>query len=238
MKTVIPAAIAMLLAATASAQTTQPASPAPDRPVVVTTGEGLVKRAPDRAWVAISAESRARNPREAQRANAEAMTAVMQKLKSAGLAGDAIKTTGYNVQPEFDYNNGKQTLRGYVARNSIDVRVDDLARVGEILDIAVGSGATTVGALRFDLKDREAAEREALRMAVADARARAEAAVQGAGMRIESVIRIEEARAISPEPRQMRVREMAMVTGEASPTPIEAGDIEIRASVTLTALIR
>jgi len=81
----VPALLA--LAASAAAQT--PSTPASEGPVVVTTGEGVVKRAPDRAWVTISAESRARDPREAQKANATAMSAVMQRLKGTALpAGD------------------------------------------------------------------------------------------------------------------------------------------------------
>ncbi len=163
----VAAAAVMSGAAGLSAQT----PPAADRdvPVVVATGEAVVKRAPDRAFMSIAAESRARTSREAQRSNAEAMTAVLAKLKAAGLAGDAIQTTGYDIQPEFDYGNGKQTLRGYVARNSIEVRVDDLPKLGDILDIAVGAGATSVAGVRFDLKDRSGAEREALQLAVEDA---------------------------------------------------------------------
>ena len=211
---------------------------APETPVVVTSGEGEVKRAPDRAWVTIRAESRARDPKEAQRLNSDAMNAVMAKLKGMALGEDAIRTTSYELQPEFDYANGRQTLRGYVARNTVEVRLDDMTRVGDVLGTAVGSGATSVGGLRFDLKDREGAEREALRLAVRDARGRADAAANGAGMKIERVIRIEEVRASIPRP-MVQMREMVqMQTAAAAAPPIEAGTIEIRAQVTLTASIR
>ena len=79
----------------------------------------------------------------------------------------------YDLQPEFDYVQGKQTLRGYVSRNSIEVRIDAIERVGEIVDLAVQSGATSVGSLRFDVKKRDAFAREALTMAVKDRRGRA-----------------------------------------------------------------
>src|SRR5436305_14767504 len=102
--------ILSVLAGTASAQ--KPAAAA-DVPVIVTAGEGVVKIAPDRVWISIAAESRAPNARDAQRANAEAMTAVLGKLKGAGLPADAIRTSGYDLQPEFDYVNGKQSLRDY-----------------------------------------------------------------------------------------------------------------------------
>jgi uncharacterized protein YggE len=186
--------------------------------------------------VSIAAESRAKSPRDAQRANADAMSAVLGRLKGAGLPADAIRTSAYDLQPEFDYANGKQTLRGYVARNAIEVRLDDIARVGDILDLAVGSGATSVSGIRFDLKDRAAAEREALKRAVADARSRADAAASGAGVTIERVVRIEEQRGFAPEPRPMAMRRE--LAADSVQTPITAGELEVRAAVTLTASIR
>jgi uncharacterized protein YggE len=204
----------------------------------VTSGEAEVKRAPDRAWVEIRAESRAKEPKEAQRLNSDAMAAVMAKLKSMALGDQAIRTLSYDLQPEFDYANGRQTLRGYVARNTIEVRVDDVARAGDVLGAAVGSGATSVGGLRFDLKDRDGAEREALRLAVQDARARAEALASGAGLKIDRIIRIEESRTRIDPPRPMQMmRQTANMAAEAAP-PITPGTVEIRAQVTLTAAVR
>jgi len=207
-------------------------------PVVVTTGEGVVKLAPDRLWVSVAAESRAKSPKDAQRANADAMKTVLDRLKALGLPADAIRTSGYDLQPEFDYANGRQTLRGYVARNSIEVRVDDIARAGDVLDAAVGSGATNVSGVRFDLKDRTSAEREALRLAVADARRRADSAAAGAGMRVDRVLRIEEQRAMVPEPRPMMMARQSMVADSAGAPPIVAGEVEVRVGVTLTSSIK
>ena len=93
---------------------------------------------------------------------------------------------------ESDWVNGRQVPEGYVARNMIEVRLDDIARVGEVIDLAVTSGATNVHGVRFDVKQRESLEREALKRATADARARAEAAASGAGRTIDRVLRIEE----------------------------------------------
>src|SRR5688572_6240154 len=140
--------LALLLASVAHAQTTEPSS-------IVVSGEGLVKVAPDQAWVRIGTESRSKNSKEAQQRNAEVMTAVQQKLTALGIPKDAVRTVGIDLQPEFDYNNGRQTLRGYVARNTVEVRVDDFAKVGDVLDAAVASGATNVHGLRFDVKNRE-----------------------------------------------------------------------------------
>jgi len=215
----------------------QQAAPTPS--VIVTTGEGVVKQAPDRAWVTIGTQTRGRTAPEVQRLNSEAMTAVIDRIKAAGIPADAIQTTGYNLQPEFDYANGKQTLRGYLAVNQVQVRVDVIGKTGDVIGAAVGTGANTVNSVRFDLKDHVTAEREALRAAVRQARSKADALASGASVQIDRIVRIEEEGAPGPQP-MMQARmgmgaEMAQVAGQP---PIEAGEIEVRARVTLTASIR
>jgi uncharacterized protein YggE len=228
-------AIALLLLLPTAAAAQQ--APDRDEPVVVTTGEAVINAVPDRAWITITAESRANNPRQAQQQNAAAMAPVQDQLKAAGLPADAIRTVGYDLQQEFDFPNGRRVSRGFVARNTIEVRVDAIDRVGEFLEMAVGSGATSVGGLRFDLKDRAKVEREALRLAVADARARAEAAAAGAGQAIDRIVRISEQGVSSPP---MPVRDFALraEAAQSAAPVISAGQLEIRAQVTLTASLK
>ena len=124
-----------------------------------------------------------------------------------------------------------------MARNAVEVRVDDLPKLGEVLDVAVGAGATSVSGIRFDLKDRASAEQAALQRAVADARAQADTAAQAAGMKVERVVRIEVQREASmPPPRPMMAMRAEMAVS-AEP-PIAPGELEIKATVTLTAGIR
>jgi len=223
--------VAFLAAGPAAAQ--EPPS-APGPPVIVVSGEAVVQRAPDRAFVTVAVEARAKTPGDAQRQNAQAMTAVRQRLGQARLGADAVRTLGFGLEQEFDYVQNRREPRDFVARNSVEARVDDIARLGEILDAVVQAGATSIAGVRFDVRDRPAAEREALRLAVADARARADAAAAGAGRTVDRVIRIEDARdgpIITP-----RMMTMAVGGGAAAAptTPIEPGTIEIRARVTLT----
>ena len=230
------AAIALALLTSASAYAQTPPPPA-ETSVVVSTGEGIVKHAPDRAWVTIAAESRAKTPGEAQKLNADAMSAVMQKIKGASIPAEAVRTASYDLQPEFDYANGKQTLRGYLARNAVEVRVDDLAKLGPVIDVSVGAGATSVSNIRFDLKDRTAAEQAALKLAIADARAQADTAAQAAGVKVERIVRLEVHReSPGPQPRPMMMRSDMSAAG-AQPQ-MSPGELEVRAMVTLTAAIK
>lgn len=207
----------------------------PEPPTVVASGEGVVTAVPDQAWVRIGAESRSKVSKEAQSRNAEAMTAVQQKLTALGIAKDAIRTIAIDLQMEYDYADGRQTPRGYVARNTIEVRVDDFAKLGDVLDAAVGSGATNLHGLRFDVTRREALEREALQLAVTNALGRAEALAAGAKRTIDRVIRIEES-SIGGGP-EMPVMAMRMKAEDAG-TPVAAGELEIRAQVRVIAALK
>jgi uncharacterized protein YggE len=227
--------VLLLAALVPGAGYAQPAAPA--QATVVVRGEGEVRAAPDLAFVTIGTEQTAKTPNEAQAGTAKAMTAVQLRLTTAGVPKDAIRTTSYDVQAQFDWVNGKQVSRGFIARHVIEVRVDDLARVGEFLEAAIAAGGTSVQGVRFDLKQRAALEREALTRAVANARARAEAAAAGAGSVVAAIVRIEEAGlGGGPEPVMMRMA-AAPMAGDAAP-PVAPGETVIRASVTLTAQLK
>ena len=209
-----------------------------DPPSIVTSGEGSVKVTPDQAWVRIGAESRSKNSKEAQQRNAEVMTAVQQKIAALGIPKDAVKTVGIDLQPEFDYNNGRQTLRGYVARNTIEVRIDDFSKVGDVLDAAVSSGATNVHGLRFDVKNRTNVEEQALQRAVTDGLAKAQTIAGAAKRGVDRIIRIEEQFVGGGGPQPMIERAVMSRMAADAPTPVEAGEIEIRAMVRVTVAIK
>jgi uncharacterized protein YggE len=228
--------LVLSLSAPALAQTPAPIV-SPLQPSIVTRGHAIVTARPDRAFVTIAAESRSRNSAEAQKQNATAMNAVLQKIEQAGVAKDAIRTVGYELQPEFDYANGRQTFRNYVARNTVEVRLDDIDRIGIVIDAAAAGGATTITGIRFDVRNRAALERDALRQAVADARARADAAAAGAGASVDRVVRVEEDTNIEPPRPMMRMAAQTLEARDA-PTPVEPSTIEVQARVTMTVSIR
>jgi hypothetical protein len=235
LRNLIGLALSATLATAGPAAAQEPS--APSVPSIVTTGEAVVRRAPDRAFVVAAVETRARDPKDAQSQNAKAMTAVQNRVTDMGIPKDALRTLGYNIQQEVDFVNGRRVPRGYVARNAVEVRVDALERLGELLDAVVQAGATNVSGVRFDLRDRAGAEREALRQAVVDARARAEAAAAGVGRTIDRVLRIDDSRREVPRPMPMTMMAREAAVADVA-TPVEPGEIEIRAHATLTVSIK
>jgi uncharacterized protein YggE len=223
---------ALVLGLAGGVRAQAPNGPSGSQSVVVAEGQAVLMYPPDRAYIAIGADGRADTPDQAQRLSAAAMTSVRGALAALGVTADAVRTTSYSLQPVFDANTAR-TVRGYVARNVIEVRVDDLARLPAVLDAAGQAGAASVTGVRFDLKESAAAQLDALRQAVRDAKGRAQAMAEGAGRTLGPVLRIEERQRVAIGPRFAPLSAAGPLA-----TPIEPGQVEVRAAVELTIALR
>jgi uncharacterized protein YggE len=212
---------------------------------VVASGESRIKVAPDQAWATMSIETRDAKAPEARRLGAAAMTTVFAALKKAGLDSDAVKTVGFSLQPEYDFVNGRQRMKGFVVSNQAQVRMDDVSRVADVLDAVGGlslpaSSTVRIADLRFDLKERLSVERDALRAAVADAMGRAKAMASGAGLSLGRTLHIEEGgnEVVTKYGQEPFLMARAGAADASVATPITPGDIEIRARVSVTVEIK
>ena len=228
---------AMAVGIAMSAAAAQEPSSAPA--TVSSMGEAVIRRAPDRVIISFSTNSRGQSPQEAQAKGAAAMKAVQEAVEALKLPGGQVMTTGMYVSENYEMANSQRVRQGYLDSHSIVVRFDDVSRAGEVMTVAVAAGATNLGGVRFDRRDRAALEEEALKTAVGVARARAEALAAGAGKTIDWIIRIAEERVAfgGPEPyaRGAQMQESLSVGGGV---PVASGEIEIRMRVVLTATIK
>lgn len=235
-------AVALALAfmtVVASAQT-----PSPELPTIVTRGEATLKRAPDRAWVSIAVESHQAKAADARREAATQMTTVQTAIKAVGIPADAIKTTGYSLQPQMEWDGTRSKIREYVAHNQIEVRVDNIDQISDVIDAAASVKTSliltaSISSVRFDLKNPERTEQEALGAAVKDAMARAQAIAAGLSRSLGPVIRVEDQRVeqIPRIPYTMATR-VAVSAAQAPSTPIDPNEIEVRAVVSLSVRIQ
>jgi uncharacterized protein YggE len=220
------------LAATSVSASAQETSSKDARPSIRVTGEATIKVSPDQAQIDIGVVTQAQNAQAAASQNAQKLDAAIAALRKA-LGPDAeIKTISYSVSPNYRYprEGGQPTINGYTASNIVQVTINDLAKVGPVIDTATQTGANTIHSLRFTLKDEQAARARALREAALKARAKAEALASALNLKIQRVLHVEEGGQVSAPPMYARA-EMAQ---SAAQTPIEAGTIDVQATVTLT----
>jgi uncharacterized protein YggE len=212
-------------AVTASAQTDKLP------PSIKTTGEATVVVQPDRAQIDVGVVTESTNSQTAVSQNAEKVTATLAALRQLLGADADIKTISYSVTPKYQYprDGGEATLTGYTATNIVRVTLDDLAKVGSVIDTASQSGSNRINGLRFILKDEAPVQAQALRQAAVSARSKAQSLASALDLKVVRILTLEESSSpVYP------VRDVAFARAESSSTPIEAGTIEIKASVTLT----
>ena len=215
-------------------RSTTPASPT--RTITV-PGEGRVSVRADVAELRVGIACTEETVQGARTAGAVARNGVLSRLRTLGVKDRDIQTSILSMTPAYDYSSNRNPpkLIGYALTNTVSVTVRDLERVGDVIDGALTSGATTLDGVSFRVADPAPVQRQAREIAVADARARAETLAAAGGVRLGAVVAIVEGSAETPFTPYPAVRSM-MAKDES--TPVEAGMNEIAVAVTVTFTIR
>jgi uncharacterized protein YggE len=205
------------------------------------TGDALVSRKPDRAVVTLGATVTEATSAAAQNnlnKKMDAITAaITAAIKAQQIPGVVIQTEWLNLQPQWDYQRPEQPrITGYTASNTLRIQLSDPGQSGKVIDAAISAGSNSIGGISFELTDDKAARAEAIKAASQDARAKVEAMADALGLRLVRVVDASTGGATMPPPRPYPMgKVMTMRAGmEATPTPIESGQIEISAQVTVT----
>lgn len=228
----LPAAAAALLIASCAAPTAT-AADAPAPRTITVTGEGRAADAPDMAVISIGVQTQAPNAAAALRQNSADMAATIKKLKDLGVADKDIQTSGLSINPRYNYekNRSQPEIIGFTASNNVTVRLRDLSSAGSVIDQAVQSGANSLGGVSFAFSDPKPLYEDARRDAVSDAKAKAKLLTEAAGVRLGKLLYIQEGYAQAPQPKMYSARmEMA---SDAANVPMEAGESEVNATVSL-----
>lgn len=207
--------------------------------VLSLNGIGEISVRPDTATVSSGVVSEAATAREALSANSQSMQAVINAMKSAGIAAKDIQTSGFSVQPQYVYpdrsKGGVQEpprIVSYQVSNMVAVRVRDLTKLGAILDQIVTVGANQIQGISFSLDDDTQVRDDARKAAVKDATRKAELYAEAAGVTLVRVLSIGESGGFTQPP--MQYGGMAMKAEAAPNVPVEAGEQTIRAEVSIS----
>ena len=220
------------LASPAFAQSldTQDATARETMRTVSVTGVAEVAAVPDLAQVTIGVVTEAVSASAAMEANTSDMNRLLTALDEAGVESRDRQTFQLQITPNyrFDEADRSQTLVGYTARNTLSVRIRDIAATGDVLDALIQAGANQLEGISFDVSDKEQRLDEARREAVADARRKAVLLAESAGLTLGGAVSLSDMQTPSfPQP-MMRRGDMMMA---AEAVPIEAGEQMLEARV-------
>ena len=212
-------------------------NPSSTNDTIAVTAEGKVTAIPDIGLVNLSVENRGGTVAEVQQNGTKKMNEVVAYLKSLDIKKEDLRTSQYNLQPIYSYDpkTGKQNLDGYQLNQTVEVKIRDLDKVGDVLGGAIERGANQVGQLSFTIDDPEKLQQEARLKAVAKARLKAEALAQAAGVTLGKVRAFSE-NVNSPAPYPMYYARDMMLGAEskAQAPQIEAGSQEVIVNVSLS----
>ena len=242
MRVLVPAvlAIAVLLAPGSSgAQAGQ--TPAQPPPYIAASAIGETRVTPDRAIVQVSVDSRGESAASAGAQNRDKQQRVIAAVKAQGVAAPQIRTSGYRVSPEYaEPERGKAPrVTGYHATNTVQVEVRRIESLGEVIDAALGAGATNIGSVGLYASNTDSARREAVGLAVTKARHEAESAARAAGGTLGTLVEL----TIDPGAIPRPLLQQVVVTGAGgvgaggergvapSYTPVEPGESLVVAAV-------
>lgn len=207
---------------------------AEDAARVIAHGEGSVSAKPDQVRIQIGVVTQAATAQDAGAQNARQSSAVISELKQLLGGGAEFQTMNYSLYPNYrtQRDGGKPVISGYQANNTVEVRLTDISLAGKAIDAATKSGANQVQGVHFSVRDEQKIRGEALAKAAVQARANAQALASSVGLKVIRLVRVEDGEPV----RIIPVRaEMMMKSADAAPTPLEPGEVQVRATVTVTA---
>ena len=198
--------------------------------VLTVTGQGEEMIAATEANVNLAVEVTGKSANEVQSEVARRADAVVNYLRSQNV--QKLQTTGINLNPIYDYSDGKQRITGYQGSNSVSFKVA-ANRSGAIIDRAVATGATSVNGVSFSASESEidSAQKRALQEATQDARGQAQAILSVLGLSEQEIIGIQ-VNGSTPAPVFV-ARTAKLEAADAPTTPVVPGEQTVNASVTL-----
>lgn len=200
-------------------------------PSLRVNGHAEVRVMPDQATISVAVEHRADRVDAAQAAAEKTVARVLALTDALAIPRQQVQTTQLTVRPDYEWVDEprRRELRGYTVHRQMTIRLDELARLGELMTGVLSAGVNHVDPPVLDHSERKRFQREALAAAASDARAQAEALAQGLGVKVGQPLIVSTASAPRPRPMMSAMRMDAESGGAAA--DYETGELTIEATV-------
>jgi hypothetical protein len=203
---------------------------------ITVSGEGKATGKPDIARITLGVSKEAASVEEARSGAAASLDAMIKSMRDNGVAKDDIQTEQFSIQPEYDYRDNKQTLRGFRVTNVVSAKLRDINKTSKVVDDAATAGGNDaqVQNIAFTIDKPDELKKQARESAVADAKARAETLAATTGVSVGDPVYITETGGGVPVPLYYGGAESRSAADTAPATPIEPGTLDVTISVTVT----
>ncbi len=202
---------------------------------ITVNGNGSAEVEPDKATLQMSIVAREPTVGVAQKAAASVTNKVLKMTDRMGIERDKVDTTGASVRPDYRWNREKeeQELRGYIVERRIVVEIEDLEKLGELVEGAVSAGVNQVSPPQLDSSRRKETYRQALRAAAEDARDNAYQLANALDAGLGEVVSINSASNTPRPPAPYAGGVRAMAAESAAVESYNAADLSFDASITV-----
>ena len=211
----------------------------PSQNTISVSGSATASSEPDTLIVVLGVDSEAKTANESLSQNSNSLNAVISSLTNSGISEDDIQTSNFRIYPLYDFSDSKdkQILIGYRVSNMLSIKTDKIDSAGNVIDIAVSSGANRVDNVSFQLSDEKSQKisDDLISNAILDATQKAEKALVPLKQQIvgvKSVIIHDNVMPFYDSPMRATFDGMAMESSMKS-APIISGDEEIRTDVSV-----
>ena len=204
------------------------------------TGDAVAK--PDVATFSFSVNETGTTVAQAQSAATDKINAALKAVRASGVSDNDIKTLSYDIAPHYEYYSGictvndcppsKSTLTGYDVSETIQVKVRDLTKAGDLFGTIVSAGVQNVNSLAFSVDQPESIQSQARSTAIADAQSKARELAKELGVSLGRVISFTESSGDEPSPIMYGMSDKASAPMAAPQIP--AGQQKITSNVTVT----
>lgn len=203
---------------------------------ITVSGTGEVYATPDVGLIDISVKTEGIDVATATNDNAVKMNNILSFIKSQGVEEKDIKTTGFNINPYYEWSDktGKRTLTGYEVTQTINVKIRDLTKIGAIISGATEKGANDISSLSFIVDDDEKVKEDAKNLAIKDAKEKAKNLEKSLGVKMVKIVSFSDSFSTPYVYDYTNSYKMeAAGAGVVSPT-IQTGENKITSTVTIT----
>ncbi|MNL10575.1 26 kDa periplasmic immunogenic protein precursor [compost metagenome] len=204
-------------------------------PQINVNGEGKVKIAPDQVSISATVETKGNNAKDVKKQNDEKMDAVLKFIKKMNIPTADFRTKQVALNPQYDYEKKKTS---YNATQTVEILVKDLSKYDELMEGLVQQGINRLDNVSFESSKLAQYQSEARKLAIKDAKAKAEDYVSVLGQKVGKAYTISDNSQIyHPQPMYAAMRMKESADAAPSNETLAIGEIEITANVSVSFIL-